>query len=107
MFNLNITLTGSVGISRVNYNVSINNTETIGFTLMNCYVIFRYGTRTPTDPEQSGEGQVPLGNINCPIGSTQVLSGQILSVAQDFADRGGRLYFTTNSGSQFNRDIPL
>lgn len=107
VFTLNISLTGSVGISRVNYNVSINNSETIGFTLMNCYVIFRYGTRTPSDPEQSGEGQVSLGNVNCPVGSTQVLSGQILSVAQDFADRGGRLYFTTSSGSQFNRDITL
>lgn len=107
VFTLNISLTGFVGISRVNYNVSINNSETIGFTLMNCYVIFRYGTRTPSDPEQSGEGQVALGNVNCPVGSTQVLSGQILSVAQDFSERGGRLYFTTSSGSQFNRDITL
>ena len=107
VFTLNITLTGSVEVPTVNYNVSINNSETIGFTLMNCYVIFRYGTRTPSDPEQSGEGQVALGNINCPVGSTQVLSGQILNVAYDFVDRGGRLYFTTNSGSQFNRDITL
>ncbi len=107
VFTLNITLTGSVEVPTVNYNVSINNSETIGFTLMNCYVIFRYGTRTPSDPEQSGEGQVALGNINCPVGSTQVLSGQILNVAYDFVDRGGRLYFTTTSGSQFNKNITL
>ena len=107
VFTLNITLTGSVEVPKVNYNVSINNSETIGFTLMNCYIIFRYGTRTPSDPAQSGEGQVALGNINCPVGSTQVLSGQILNVAYDFVDRGGRLYFTTNSGSQFNRNITL
>jgi hypothetical protein len=107
VFTLNITLIGSVEVPMVNYNVSINNSETIGFTLMNCYIIFRYGTRTPSDPEQSGEGQVPLGNINCPVGSTQVLSGQILNVAYDFVDRGGRLYFTTTSGSQFNKSITL
>ena len=107
MFTLNISLTGSVDTSFVNYNINITNSEAIGFTLTNCYVIFRYGTRTPSDPEQSGEGQVSLGNINCPVGSTQVVSGQISNVAQDYPDRGGRLYFTTLSGSQFKRDITL
>lgn len=107
VFTLGIVLAGSVGIARVNYSVTITNNETIGYTLLNCYVVFRYGTRLPTDPEQSGEGQVSLGNINCPVGSTQTLSGQILSVAQDFSERGGRLYFTTSSGSQFNRSITL
>ena len=107
VFTLGIVLAGSVGIARVNYSVTITNNETIGYTLLNCYVVFRYGTRLPTDPEQSGEGQVSLGNINCSVGSTQALSGQILNVAYDFESRGGKLYFTTTSGSQFNKNITL
>lgn len=107
VFTLGIVLAGSVGIARVNYSVTITNNETIGYTLLNCYVVFRYGTRLPTDPEQSGEGQVSLGNINCSVGSSQVLSGQILNVAYDFESRGGKLYFTTTSGSQFNKNIIL
>ena len=106
-FTLNITLTGSVGIARVNYSVTITNNETIGYTLNNCYVIFRYGTRTPTDPEQAGEGQVSLGNISCSPETTQNFSGQILSVAQDFASLGGKLYFTNTSSSTHNREIVL
>ena len=107
VFTLGIVLAGSVGIARVNYSVTITNNETIGYTLLNCYVVFRYGTRLPTDPEQSGEGQISLGNINCPVGSSQVLSGQILNVAYDYESRGGKLYFTTTSGSQFNKNITL
>jgi len=107
VFTLGIVLAGSVGIARVNYSVTITNNETIGYTLLNCYVVFRYGTRLPTDPEQSGEGQVSLGNINCPVGSTQTLSGQILNVAYDYDTLGGKLYFTTTSGSQFNKSITL
>ena len=107
VFTLGIVLAGSVGIARVNYSVTITNNETIGYTLLNCYVVFRYGTRLPTDPEQSGEGQVSLGNINCSVGSSQVMSGQILNVAYDFESRGGKLYFTTTSGSQFNKSITL
>ena len=107
VFTLTITLTGSVGIAKVNYSVSITNSETIGYTLTNCYVVFRYGTRLPTDPEQAGEGQVSLGNISCPIGETVLRSGEILNVAQDFESLGGKLYFTTTSGSQFTRNITL
>ena len=107
VFTLGIVLAGSVGIARVNYSITITNNETIGYTLLNCYVIFRYGTRLPTDPEQSGEGQVSLGNINCQVGSSQVLSGQILNVAYDYDTLGGKLYFTTTSGSQFNKSITL
>ena len=105
--SLSINIRGSVVSFSVNYSISIVNTERIGFTLMSCYVIFRYGTRTPDDPEQDGEGQVSLGNIYCPIGSNQTLDGDIRSVAIDFDLRGGRLYFTTLSDSQFNRSITL
>ena len=106
-FTLNITLTGSVETSSVNYSVNINNSETVGYTLNNCYVVFRYGTRTPNDPEQAGEGKVSLGNISCSPGTTQNFSGQILNVAQDFPDRGGKHYFTNTSSSTHNREITL